>query len=79
MTREENYPLLHQNGRIFCLERSLDRLPTEGRPLSQTNKLEEMYRHRKPMYDRFADDRIDNHGAVEDTVQKIKTHWEEAL
>jgi hypothetical protein len=23
--------------------------------------------------------RIDNHGAVEDTVQKIKTHWEEAL
>jgi shikimate dehydrogenase len=79
VTREENYPLLHQNGRIFCLERALDRLPTEGRPLSQTNKLEEMYRQRKPMYDRFADDRIENHGAVEDTVQKIKTHWEEAL
>lgn len=79
VTREENYPLLHQNGRIFCLERALDRLPTEGRPLSQKNKLEEMYRQRKPMYDRFADDRIDNHGAVEDTVQMIKTHWEEAL
>ena len=77
VTRAENYPLLHQNGTIFCLERSLDRLPTDGRPLSQSNKLEEMYRIRKPLYDRFADHHIDNNHSVADTVQSILTLWEE--
>ena len=76
VTRQENYPLLHQNGTVFCLERSLDRLPTEGRPLSQTNALEELYRIRKPMYDRFADHRIDNNGSAADTAEAIMTLWE---
>lgn len=60
VTREENYPSLHQNGRIFCLHRDLDALPTEGRPLSQGTKLSEMYRIRKPLYERFADAHIQN-------------------
>ena len=77
VTRAENYPLLHQNGTVFCLERSLDRLPTDGRPLSQSNKLEEMYHIRKPLYDRFADHHIDNNHSVADTVQSILTLWEE--
>ena len=77
VTREENYASLHQNGTIFCLNRSLERLPTDGRPLSQANKLEELYRIRKPLYDRFADRCIDNNGAPEDTVRAILTLWEE--
>jgi shikimate dehydrogenase len=77
VTREENYEVLHQNGTIFCLNRSLDRLPTEGRPLSKTNKLEEMYRVRKPLYDRFADHHIDNNGTPEDAVRAILSDWEE--
>lgn len=60
VTQERNYPLLHQNGTIFCLERAIDQLPTEGRPLSQATKLTEMYRIRKPLYARFADHHIDN-------------------
>jgi shikimate dehydrogenase len=60
VTREENYDLLHQNGRIFCLNRELSALPTDGRPLSQAVKLEEMYRTRKSLYDHFADHQIDN-------------------
>ena len=28
VTRPENYPLLHQNGTIFCLTRPLSLLPT---------------------------------------------------
>ena len=79
VTKAENYPLLHQNGTIFCLERSLDRLPTDGRPLSQANKLEEMYRIRKPLYDQFADHIIDNNGPAEAAVQSILTLWEEDL
>lgn len=31
VTRSENYPLLHQNGTIFCLTRDLSRLPISGR------------------------------------------------
>ena len=60
VTQEENYHLLHQNGTIFCLNRELSALPTDGRPLSQAGKLEEMYRIRKPLYDRFADHHIRN-------------------
>ena len=59
VTQEENYPLLHQNGTIFCLDRDVSSLPTDGRPLSQAGKLAEMYRIRKPLYDRFADYHID--------------------
>lgn len=60
VTRAENYPLLHQNGTIYFLERGLSKLPKEGRPLSQRNDLEAMYEARLPLYRRFADRVIDN-------------------
>lgn len=79
VTQERNYPLLHQNGTIFLLTRELGKLPTEGRPLSQANKLEDLYRVRKPMYERFADHTIDNNGSVESAVSQILTLLEESL
>ncbi len=72
VTRPENYPLLHQNSTIFWLQRNLSALPTDGRPLSQTGKLEAMYASRRPLYERFADVVIDNNGPLEDTVNAIK-------
>lgn len=77
VTREENYALLHQNGRIFCLDRALDSLPTDGRPLSQSTKLSQMYRVRKPMYQRFADHFIDNNGDPPTAAQQILEILEE--
>lgn len=71
VTQDRNYPLLHQNSKIFCLTRNLDQLPTDGRPLSQKGNLEEMYRIRKPMYERFADHLIDNNGDLDETVSQI--------
>ena len=71
VTREENYPLLHQNGTIIWLKRALEMLPTEGRPLSQANRLEEMWRIREPMYRCFADIEADNDAAAEQTVSEI--------
>lgn len=71
VTKEENYPLLHQNGTIFWLKRALDQLPTEGRPLSQRNRLEEMWQIRRPLYSRFADMEINNEGTPEETVAAI--------
>lgn len=65
-----NHSFLHQNGRIFWLKRDISQLPTDGRPLSQKGNLEEMYRIRKPLYEKFADVIIENE-TVEKTVQQI--------
>ena len=72
VTRAENYPLLHQNSTIFWLQRDISALPTDGRPLSQTGKLQAMYDLRRPLYEHFADAIIDNNGSVEDTLAAIK-------
>lgn len=71
VTQERNYPLLHQNGSIFWLQRDIDLLPTEGRPLSQSNPLRDLYARRKPMYGAFADFSVDNNGPAEETVKAI--------
>ena len=76
VTKAENYPILHQNGRIFWLQRNIDLLPTEGRPLSQTNRLSEMYCVRKPLYEAFSDFTIDNSDSIHDTVSKITSTLE---
>ena len=72
VTREENYPLLHQNATIFWLQRDISQLPTDGRPLSQAGKLQEMYARRAPLYTRFADVTVDNNGTLDDTLKAIK-------
>ena len=71
ITRDRNYPLLHQNGSLFWLKRDLDVLPTDGRPLSQSNKLSDLYAIRKPLYEAFADHIIDNNGSPEQTLATI--------
>ena len=76
VTREENYPLLHQNGSLFWLQRDPNLLPTEGRPLSQMTRMEDMYHQRKPLYDAFADHCIDNNRTAEAAVADILAKWE---
>lgn len=78
VTRQENYPLLHQNGTIVCLQRDLRLLPKDGRPLSQRNSLEAMYQARRPMYEAFSNITVDNNGTLGDTVTTILTSLEEA-
>jgi len=73
VTRACNYPLLHQNSCIFWLQRDLDLLPTDGRPLSQICKLNDMFRIREPLYTAFADYPVCNNGSSEDTVNQILT------
>lgn len=71
VTRSMNYPLLHQNGVIICIERDVNKLARDGRPLSENSDLSKMYETRKPLYERFADHVIDNNGTPEETVAKI--------
>lgn len=55
VTRSYNYDSLHQNGTIVFIERKLENLPTNGRPLSQSNSLESLYNARIDAYRYFAD------------------------
>lgn len=77
VTRPENKTCLKRNGRIFCLERSLQELSTEGRPISQATDIEKLYRQRKDLYADFADFHIDNNRAPEDAAADILSIWEE--
>ena len=72
VTREENYALLHQNGTIVWLRRALSELPIDGRPVSQSRALSELYREREPLYRRFADASVENEAAPEAAAQQIK-------
>ena len=71
VTRPENYPLLHQNSKIIWLRRDISLLPTDGRPLSQSQHLEEMYKTRAPLYEAFSDMIVDNDLTPETTVNYI--------
>ena len=77
VTQKRNYPLLHQNGYLVWLERDWSKLPTDGRPLSQANDLGKMYAARKPLYEAFADIRVENTDTPAETVQKILDALEE--
>ena len=71
VTEPRNYPLLHQNGTIYWLQRSVEKLATCGRPLSKD--LESMYRVRRALYEAFADHVIDNNATAEHAASAI---WE---
>lgn len=68
---DKNYAPLHQNGIVFYLERDLEKLSTDGRPLSQKFGVEELYKRRHTLYLSFSDHRIDNNGNVDATVRNI--------
>ncbi len=73
VTREENYPLLHQSGRIYRIDRELSQLSTRGRPLSAggIKGLERLFETRDPLYRRFADVTVKNDGTLDEAADKI--------
>ena len=71
VAREENYPLLHQNGQIFWVKRDLDKLPVEGRPISLRTDLQELYRMRERLYDAFCDYTVSNYGTPQASADAI--------
>lgn len=78
--REENYAPLHQNGRIYFLQRDLSLLGMDGRPLSKdAATLENMYKERLPRYQRFADAEVENSGTPEETARTILSDFQSSL
>ncbi len=68
--RKENRIAMRRTGRVYFLRRPLSQLPTDGRPLSQAGRLEEMFRVREPLYQAVADAEIDN-----GTTPAGAAHW----
>lgn len=65
VTRAENWFYLRANSRVIYIERPLDFLlkqNTDNRPLSQNNKIEELYKTRTPLYEKVCDIRLMNPG-----------------
>lgn len=71
VTIADNYELLHQNGVIVWIERDTNKLARDGRPISLSSDLYELYAARLPLYERFADIKADNNGDINDTVNAI--------
>ncbi len=76
VTRRENRDPLRQNGAIFHLRRDLSRLPTAGRPVSQSTDLSRLWRQRAPLYAAFADVEIDNNGSPAEALDQIRKELE---
>lgn len=70
--REDNRALLHEKARVIWLRRNIDRLPRDGRPLSQNADLYAMYRKRAPLYAQCADIIADNTGTVEEAAEECR-------
>lgn len=69
--RPENRTAMRRTGRVYFLQRNLGDLPTEGRPLSQAGKLEEMFRLRHPLYTAASDASFRNDTTAEETARRI--------
>lgn len=76
--REENVRAMRQNGVVLMLERNIDALPMDGRPLSSGRQaLYAMWEARAPRYRAAADHIIDNN-TIESATAMAKTAFREA-
>ncbi len=77
VTRSENYSPLHQNGKIVFITRDISLLAKDGRPLSLSGNLSEMYKTRLPLYRQFCDLEIANITPSDTAEQIIKWFLED--
>lgn len=67
-----NTKLLAGNGRVYYIKRNIEKLATEGRPLSKsTDELYKIYSSRNPLYLQSCDCEIDNNCDLESTANAI--------
>ena len=71
VTNEENFDAIKQNSTVFFINRDISVLPTDNRPLSQKNSLDDMFKIRLPLYRKFCDFEIDGNGTIEEVAQRI--------
>ena len=78
--RKENIRALSQNGVIFWVQRPLESLGTQGRPLSQggLSALEKMWQVRRPLYQACADGIVENTGTAAQAAARMVEGFNEA-
>ena len=77
--RGENVRAMRQNGVVLMLERDLNALGMDGRPLSTSREaLAKMWQIRAPLYRAAADAAVDNNAALESAVTRAKEAFYEA-
>ena len=57
---KKNYFIMKQNGTLIWIKRDLDKLETEGRPISMSMPIEKIYEERKDIYAKWSDYFINN-------------------
>ncbi len=72
VTVSENYELIKQNSIVVFINRDIDLLPTDNRPLSQLNGKAELFRKRLPLYRSFCDIEVDGNGTVSEVAKRIE-------
>ena len=70
VTRRENWDPLRENSVVVFLRRDISKLPTKGRPISQSNDLNQLYEARRPLYEAVAD-LVVNNEKIDRTVEEI--------
>lgn len=72
---DENRKLLSLNAVTVYVKRDISLLETEGRPLSKTLGVENLFKKRKPLYE-TADIWVDNNGDIDSAVKEIINNYE---
>ena len=78
VTKERNYDIIHQNANVVYIERSIDKLATDGRPLSRGGKdaLYKMFEEREPLYKKFCHFVVTSKKHSEETAEVILRNLE---
>ena len=71
VTRKENYAPLHQNGTIVLIDRPIELLSSEGRPLSQQRGIEQLAAERMGLYRQWADVTVSCTGSPTGDAEEI--------
>jgi shikimate dehydrogenase len=76
---KENRNALKRNGIVFYVQRDLDKLITEGRPLSQKEGVESLFQKRDAYYRSGCDFIVKNNTVVDTAVEEIITTYEKNI
>ena len=69
--REENVVALKRNGTLIYLERAIEKLIDDDRPLSKNGAISRLFEIRKPIYEGVCDKKVSNDGQIDRTVEEI--------
>ncbi len=73
----ENLFALKQNGKVILINRDIDKLISDGRPLSKDKQtIKKLYEERKELYNLFADAKVSNDGEIISAVKGVIKAYE---